>query len=102
MNKTQETHKRSVFKAISWRIVATLTTMSIVYMFTKKLILTLEVGIVEVMAKMCFYYFHERIWEKVGWGRQRHPLSDLPVKDKLKPQDLAIISGKLKELGYLD
>ena len=64
-----ESHKRSVIKSVSWRAVATLTTMSIVYIFTRKLILTLEVGFFEIVAKMLFYYLHERIWGKVKWGK---------------------------------
>jgi adenylylsulfate kinase len=61
--------KRSFLKALTWRVSATLCTMSIVYIFTSKIILTLEVGGLEVITKMIFYYFHERIWEKIKWGR---------------------------------
>jgi adenylylsulfate kinase len=95
-------HTRSVFKSISWRIVATLTTMTIVYLFTKKIFLSIGIGAVEVVAKILFYYIHERIWNKIKWGKKDHPLSDIPVNRKLEPKDREIIVKKLKDLGYID
>ena len=61
-------HARSVAKAISWRFVATVTTMIIVYLFTGEIALSLGVGALEVVSKIILYYFHERIWTKVRWG----------------------------------
>ena len=98
----KEEHKRTAAKAISWRIIATLTTMTIVFLFTRKFILTLEVGAAEVISKMSFYYLHERIWNKISWGKKKHPLSVLPVERELEPKDMEIIKNKLKELGYID
>jgi len=61
--------KRSITKAMSWRVIATLTTMLLVYIFTGKFIIAASVGCLEVFIKMVFYYFHERIWDAVEWGR---------------------------------
>lgn len=97
-----ETHSRTVIKAVSWRIVATLTTMTIVYIFTKKFLLSLGVGLVEVIAKITFYYLHERAWNKVSWGKKKHPLSNIPVNRELKPEDMEKVKQQLKDLGYLD
>jgi uncharacterized membrane protein len=97
-----EAHTRTIVKAISWRVIATLTTMTIVFLFTKRIMLTLGVGLAEVTAKITFYYLHERIWEKISWGKSRHPLSKLAVKRELEPEDMEIIKNKLKELGYMD
>ena len=97
-----EAHTRTIVKAISWRVIATLTTMIIVFLFTRRLILTLGVGLAEVTAKITFYYLHERIWSRISWGRSKHPLSKLAVKRELEPKDMEIIRDKLKELGYMD
>jgi len=97
-----EAHTRTIVKAISWRVIATLTTMIIVFLFTRRIILTLGVGLAEVTAKITFYYLHERIWEKISWGKSKHPLSKLVVKRELEPEDMEIIKNKLKELGYMD
>jgi uncharacterized membrane protein len=61
---------RSFAKTVSWRIIATFTTMFIVYMFTKKWAISLGVGIVGFLSKMLFYYVHERVWNKIGFGRK--------------------------------
>ena len=55
---------KSIKKTITWRIVATLTTMMIVYALTEELVFSLEVGAIEVVIKMIVYYVHERLWEK--------------------------------------
>lgn len=99
---SRETHIRTIIKAISWRMVATLTTMTIVFLFTREILLSIEVGFIEVMAKITFYYVHERTWDKVSWGKSQHPLSSIPVKRKLDPEDMEKIKSKLRELGYLD
>ncbi len=97
-----EAHSRTIAKAISWRALATLTTMTIVFLFTKRIMLSLGVGLAEIIAKITFYYLHERVWNKVSWGKSKHPLSKLAVKRELEPEDMEIIKNKLKELGYMD
>jgi uncharacterized membrane protein len=97
-----EAHSRTIVKAISWRVLATLTTITIVFLFTRRVMLSLGVGLAEIIAKITFYYLHERIWDRVSWGRSKHPLSTLAVKRELEPEDMEIIKNKLKELGYMD
>ena len=101
-NSDGDSHIRTIIKAVSWRVIATLSTMTIVFLFTREIILSLGVGLVEVIAKITFYYIHERTWHKISWGKNKHPLSGLPVKRELEPKDMAIVKNKLKELGYLD
>ncbi len=62
-------HKRTILKTISFRIIASLITMIIVYIFTKELIISFAVGIVEAISKMIFYYIHERVWDTINWGK---------------------------------
>jgi adenylylsulfate kinase len=63
-----ETHKRSIIKGITWRIIASLTTMTVVFVVTGNLALVASVGLVDVTAKVFFYYLHERTWGRVHWG----------------------------------
>lgn len=65
-----ESKRRSVVKTISWRFLATLTTALIVYLFTGELILAVSVGSIEVIAKIVLYFFHERAWNKIKYGRR--------------------------------
>ncbi|MCX6744610.1 MAG: DUF2061 domain-containing protein [Candidatus Parcubacteria bacterium] len=70
-----EAHTRSIFKALSWRIFATLTTMIIVFIFTRQWVLSLSVGVLEVTSKLILYYFHERIWNRITWGKKNLPVN---------------------------
>lgn len=63
-----ERNSRSLAKAISWRIVATLTTVLLVYAFTDDLVLSVGIGSVEFMVKVALYYGHERLWSWIKWG----------------------------------
>lgn len=64
-----ETHVRSIAKAVSWRIVATSTTMLLVFMFTGNLVASGGVGLTELLSKTVIYYFHERAWNATNFGR---------------------------------
>jgi len=68
-----ETRKRSILKALSWRTWATITTAIIVFVFTGKFALAITVGLIEVFAKMGLYFFHERVWQKIRWGKKEVP-----------------------------
>lgn len=63
-----ETHKRSIMKGITWRFIASLTTMSVVFLATGDLALVASVGLIDVTAKVFFYYLHERTWGRIHWG----------------------------------
>ena len=65
----KEGKKRSFIKMISWRVWATITTMILVYIFTRKLEIAFTIGALEVVAKMILYYLHERVWNKIKLGR---------------------------------
>ena len=65
-----ETKLRSVVKAVSWRFWATLTTIVLVFSFTRQIAVAATIGFVEVFAKMALYFFHERAWNKINLGRR--------------------------------
>ncbi len=67
----KETNKRSIVKGISWRIVATTTTIIIVYVFFGRLDLAIAAGLIETVLKVALYWGHEKIWQKVHWGKKR-------------------------------
>ena len=67
-SNNNETHVRSVIKGITWRMIASGTTMALVFLFTGDLELMAQVGVVEITAKIFFYYLHERFWGSVSWG----------------------------------
>lgn len=62
---------RSVAKAISWRIVASLTTIFLAFIFTRNLVLSGTIGFSELLLKPLIYFIHERVWNLSDFGRQR-------------------------------
>jgi len=70
---------RSIAKSVSWRTIGTLDTILISMLITGKLDLALAIGGVEVFTKMILYYFHERIWNKIKFGRIKNTGSDYQI-----------------------
>ena len=101
MATNKETHRRSIVKAVSWRFVATMATVSIVFILTRELKLAAAAGAADVIVKLILYYLHERVWAAIGFGKKEHPLSCLPVDRPLEEKDRKIIEDKLKALGYI-
>ncbi len=61
----KETNQRSIVKGISWRVVATSTTIAIVYVFFGRLDLAIAAGMIETVLKVALYWLHERAWFKI-------------------------------------
>ena len=60
---------RSLFKAMTWRIIASLDTFFLSYIITGRFDWATSIAIFEIITKAIIYYFHERAWNKVKWGR---------------------------------
>ena len=65
-----EHSKRSILKTITWRITASLDTFIIAWVITGDWKIGGSIAGIEVITKMFFYYFHERIWNKIKWGKK--------------------------------
>jgi len=74
----KDTPGRSIAKAITWRIIASGTTFLITFVIfhrytNQNLDEVLEnasmVTAIEVVAKLVFYYLHERMWTNIKWGK---------------------------------
>jgi uncharacterized membrane protein len=65
--------KRSLVKALTWRIIAFLTTIIVVYIYSKDIKESLVIGIGANVIKIFFYYAHERLWNRVEFGRIKPP-----------------------------
>ena len=57
-----EVRKIWVLKTLSWRVIATCTTMFLAYAVTGQLEFVASIGIGDVILKMIFYYMHEKAW----------------------------------------
>ena len=97
-----ESHARAWVKSIVWRLLGIVILGTISWIITKS---WKEMSIITLLFhsfRVILYYFHERVWERISWGRFKHPLSIFPIKKELSPEDLKLIRGQLMELGYLE
>jgi uncharacterized membrane protein len=64
------TRARSAAKAITWRITGTIDTFLIAWLVTGEAWVAGSIATLEVLTKTVLYYFHERWWNFVKWGRK--------------------------------
>jgi uncharacterized membrane protein len=65
-----ETKRRSIVKAFTWRTLGTLDTIVISYVLTGEIKTAVSIGGIEIFTKMFLYFFHERIWNLIKWGKR--------------------------------
>jgi len=70
LTTSSETSLRSVLKSLSWRFVGTIDTVLISWLVIGDVSLAFAIGSVELITKMILYFFHERMWNKIKWGKQ--------------------------------
>ncbi|MEX2014741.1 MAG: DUF2061 domain-containing protein [Candidatus Saccharimonadales bacterium] len=61
-------HKRSIAKAITWRITGSLDTFVIAWVITGSAHQGAAIGGTEIITKTVLYYFHERGWNRISFG----------------------------------
>jgi uncharacterized membrane protein len=76
-------HYRSLAKALSWRFTASMDTFIISYVITGKFKWALGISGVEVFTKIFLYYAHERVWQKVKFGRVKRSRQTIGAALKL-------------------
>jgi uncharacterized membrane protein len=64
-----DTTSRSLVKTISWRITGSGATFLIAFIMTGNLAIAGVIGITQMISNTILYYIHERIWNKIKWGR---------------------------------
>ena len=66
-----ETKRRSIAKAVSWRVVATFVTASVVYFVTGEWAAAVEIGLIDTSIKIFAYFGHERLWIRIPYGQTK-------------------------------
>jgi adenylylsulfate kinase len=62
--------RRSIAKAITFRIVILISDSLIIYALTHRFDLTLDMMVLSNVASTLIYIVHERAWTRIGWGRK--------------------------------
>jgi adenylylsulfate kinase len=64
-----DSKRRSIIKAITWRIFALLITIIVSFAILGSWSVSIAIGISSNLLKTLFYYIHERLWERTNWGK---------------------------------
>jgi len=68
-----ESHLRSIMKAVTWRVGGTLVTFAIAWAMTRRLELAAQIGLLDTGIKIGAFYVHERIWNRLSFGKPKLP-----------------------------
>jgi len=98
--------KRHIAKSISYRIVGTLQTVILGYLFTGSFKIASTIGAIELGIKPLLYFLHERVWYKwIKFGI----VGDKPKKEVVETPlvESTLLTGlpeetqnKIKRLSY--
>ena len=67
----KEARKRSITKAISYRIICIIMLAFISYVITRDFLQMTNIVIIFQSIQMIIYYIHERMWDRIKWGYYR-------------------------------
>lgn len=63
-----DTNRRSLAKAISWRITASLATFIISLVVAADFSVAGTIAAIQLVVNFILYFLHERLWNRVSWG----------------------------------
>jgi uncharacterized membrane protein len=66
-----DSSRRSLVKTISWRLTGSGATFIISYLISGSLGAAGSIALIQMMSNTVLYYFHERIWNKIRWGKEQ-------------------------------
>lgn len=65
----RDTRRRSIVKSIIWRIIGVIILGGLSYVVTKSWETTTLITVSFHTIRVVLYYYHERFWERIKWGR---------------------------------
>jgi uncharacterized membrane protein len=65
-----ESNSRAIVKALTYRLWQSINTFLISLVVTGKIEMATTIVSIEIFIKIVVYFYHERIWNKVGWGKK--------------------------------
>lgn len=60
--------KIKIAKTISYRLFGSIIMACVLWLFTTNVALSITIASLDVVIKLCAYYMHETIWDKIKWG----------------------------------
>jgi len=63
------TYERSLTKGIIWEGISFVITAIAIWIFFGDILQSLKFSLILTFFKAILFFFHERIWKKVNWGK---------------------------------
>lgn len=60
---------RSLVKTVSWRITGSMATFAISYAISGNIGIAGSIASIQLVSNTILYFVHERIWNRINWGR---------------------------------
>lgn len=64
----KESKRRSLIKALTYRVMATVATFSVALIFTGNVSVSIQIGMVDFIIKMSLFFVNDRVWNTIHWG----------------------------------
>lgn len=74
----KNTNRRHALKTLTWRVIGTIDTIIIAWLFLDNMGESLNFGLYDTTLKLVLYYIHEKIWYRINFGlttRKTDPLN---------------------------
>ncbi|HXY82231.1 MAG TPA: DUF2061 domain-containing protein [Candidatus Saccharimonadales bacterium] len=65
---SERTTKRSLVKAVTYRIVIIILDFTVIYFLTGRVDVALGFMVISNIYTTAAYFVHERIWNRIKWG----------------------------------
>lgn len=69
IERPADSARRSFAKAVTWRVLGSIDTFVLAYLFTGHAAVAAGISVTEMFTKIVLYYFHERAWSRLRFGR---------------------------------
>ena len=60
-----------LMKAVTWRLTGSIDTLVLSFLITGNIRIAGTISAVEIVTKILLFYFHERVWAPIPWGRRK-------------------------------
>ena len=74
LSKIFKSNHRHIIKSFTWRLIGTIDTFLLGWLFSGNPITGLKIGLVEAISKLILYFLHEKLWYRFDFGlKNRKP-----------------------------
>jgi len=96
------TKKRNIAKAASWKTLGFITLSILTYLITGSLKQMTYIAILYHLSMLVAYIFHERLWDKIRWGKTKGLAIQMTGMSGAGKSTLTkLVSKRLKKRGLL-